>query len=154
MKPFDSLRRRIQAGAPPAAADTFQSLDRQPARPARRVKTGRNDQLNVRVRAGFRQRLIDLAAAEHETLGALLEKMLADFESGASRPEHGVPLAEARAGRVRAMRLWATDAVFEAVALVAAEQRMTVSALFEHLLAREVARLDPHGGRFGVDVRK
>jgi hypothetical protein len=29
-----------------------------------------------------------------------------------------------------------------------------VSALFEDLLAKEVARLDPHGGRFGVDVGK
>ena len=41
-----------------------------------------------------------------------------------------------------------------AVGKVAAERRMCVSALFEDLLAREVARLDPHGGKFGVDVRK
>jgi hypothetical protein len=153
MGPFDSLRKRVQAN-PPAATDTFQSLDRRPDQPARRVKTGRTEQFNIRVRAGFKKRVTDLAAAEQITTGNLFEKMLADYESGASRPEHGVPLAEAQAGRVRALRLWATDPVFDAIALVAAERRMTLSALIEDLLAREVARLNPHGGKFGVNVRK
>ena len=31
---------------------------------------------------------------------------------------------------------------------------MSVSALIEDLLAREVERLDPHGGKFGVKVRE
>jgi hypothetical protein len=31
---------------------------------------------------------------------------------------------------------------------------MSISALFEDLLAREVKHLDPHGGKFGVHVKK
>jgi hypothetical protein len=80
--------------------------------------------------------------------------MLAGYESGALRPDQGVPLGEARAGRVRLMRLYATDAVFAAAGLVAAERRMSLSALLEDLLAREVARLNPQGGKFGVDVSR
>jgi hypothetical protein len=70
-------------------------------------------------------------------LGALLEEMLKAFESCASEPRHGVPVAEARAGRTRQLRLWASDGVFEAVGKVTAERRMSVSALFEDLLAHE-----------------
>jgi hypothetical protein len=40
--------------------------------------------------------------------------------------------------------------VFDAVGKVAADRCMSDSALIEDLLAREVARLDPHGGKFRV----
>jgi hypothetical protein len=40
--------------------------------------------------------------------------------------------------------------VFDAIGKVAADRRTSGSALIEGLLAREVARLDPHGGRFRV----
>ena len=40
--------------------------------------------------------------------------------------------------------------MFDAIGKVAADRRMSVSALIEHLLVREVARLDPHGGKFRV----
>ena len=154
MGAFDTLRGRVRVGPAPSRTETLQTLERPAVQLPRRVKTGRTEQFNVRVKAGFKQRVEDIAAAEKETLGGLLEAMLAAYESGASQPERGVPVAEARAGRTRSMRLWANEGVFEAVGKVAAERRMSVSALFEDLLAREVARLDPHGGKFGVDVRK
>jgi hypothetical protein len=53
MKPFDSLRKRVQGAAPPTPADTFATLERRPGAAPRRVKTGRTEQLNIRVRAGF-----------------------------------------------------------------------------------------------------
>ena len=65
-----------------------------------------------------------------------------------------VPAAEARAGRTRELRVFASDEVFMTVGRVAAELDMPVSALIEHLLAREVGRLDPHGGKFGVKIAK
>jgi hypothetical protein len=37
---------------------------------------------------------------------------------------------------------------------VAAARGMLVPELIEDLLAREVERLDPHGGKFGVNVEK
>jgi hypothetical protein len=152
MKAFQALRSRMRIGAPPSAAHTFQTLQRPTEPRARRVKTGRTEQFNVRVRAGFKQRIEELAAAEKETLGGMLEAMLAAYESGAAEPQRGVPVAEARAGRTRPLRLWATDEVFEAVGKVAAERRLSVSALVEDLLAREVGHLDPGGHRFGLKV--
>ena len=143
MKAFDALRSRVRISAPPSREETFQTLER-PADPRqRRIRTGRTEQFNVRVSVGFKARVEDLAAAEKETLGGMLEEMLAAYESGAAHPERGVPVAEARAGRTKALRIWASDEVFEAMGKVAAERRMSVSALFEDLLAREVARLDP-----------
>jgi len=152
IKAFDALRSRIGIGAPPSRGETFQTLER-PADPRqRRVRTGRTEQFNVRVSAGFKQRVEDLAAAEKETLGGMLEEMLAAYESGAAQPERGVPVAEARAGRTRPLRLWATGEVFDAIGKVAAERKLSVSGLIEDLLAREVGRLDPGGHRFGLKV--
>jgi hypothetical protein len=138
--------------APPTRQETFDTLQRPAA--TRRVRTGRTDQLNVRVKPGFKQRLDDLAAAGKHTLGSLLEAMLAAYETAVGVPEHGVPIAEARAGRTRSVRLWANDAVFNAVGQIAAERKLSISGLFEDMLAREVTRLDPHGGKFGVEVKK
>jgi hypothetical protein len=150
MKPLDALKNGMRIGAPPSRQQTFDTLER-PAEPLqRRIKTGRTEQFNIRVRAGFKKRVEDLAAAEKETLGGMLEAMLAAYESGAFEPQRGVPVAEARASRTRQLRLWANDAVFEAIGKVAAERRMSVSALFEDLLAHEVLRLDPQGSKFGV----
>ena len=100
MKGLHPLRSRPSIGAPPSRDETFETLER-PAGRTRRVKTGRTEQFNVRVKAGFKQRVEDLATAEKETLGSLLESMLAAYESGAATSERGVPAAEARAGRVR-----------------------------------------------------
>jgi len=154
MKAFDALRSRVRLGAPPSRGETFQTLER-PAEPRqRRVRTGRTEQFNVRVSTGFKSRVEDLAAAEKETLGGMLEEMLAAYESGASQPERGVPVAEARAGRTKPLRLWATDEVFDAIGKIAAERKLSVSGLIEDLLAREVGRLDPHGGKFGMRVNR
>ena len=154
MSAFDALRNRLRPALPPARADTFQTLAR-PAEPLKkRVKTGRTEQFNVRVKTGFKARVDELAANEGETLGAFVEKLLALYESGAGARAQGVPLGEARAGRIRPIHLWATEDVFNAIGKVAAERKLSVSGLFEDLLAREVARLDPHGGKFGVDVKR
>ena len=81
--------------------------------------------------------------------------MLADYEArGGTLVAGAVPAAEARAGRTRELRVWCTTSVFQAVAALAAERGMSVSALIEDLLAREVERLDPHGGKFGVKIAK
>jgi len=149
MKPFDSLRRGPRIGKPPAPQETFQTLERPPEF-QRRVKTGRTEQLNVRVTGAFKKRIEQLAADNRYTIGGLLEEMLKVFESGASQPERGVPLADARAGRARQLRLWATDAVFDKIGKIAAERGMSVSALIEDLLAHEAARLDPQGTRLGI----
>jgi len=154
MGAFDQLRGRARLSPPPARGETFQTLDR-PAAPSRRVRTGRSEQFNVRVKAGFKARIDEIAEREKETMGGVLEAMLAAYEAGAAAPERGaVPVAEARAGRTRPLRLWATDEVYDAIGKVAAERRLSVSGLVEDLLAREVARLDPHGGKFGVDVKR
>jgi hypothetical protein len=153
--PFEALRNRLRTAAtPPAPTDTFQTLAR-PAEPLRkRVKSGRTEQFNVRVKAGFKARVEELATNDGDTIGAFLEKLLAIYESGAGAPREGVPVGEARFGRTRPIHLWATDDVCNAVGKVAAERKLTVSGLVEDLLAREVARLDPHGGKFGVDVKR
>ncbi len=151
MKPFDALRNRARLGAP-TREDTFHTLAKPAQLPQRRVRTGRTEQFNVRVSAAFKQRVEALAANNKETIGRTLEIMLADHESGAASPQHGVPAGEARAGRTKALRLWATDEVFGAIGKVAAERKLSVSGLIEDLLAREIARLDPHGGKYGVNV--
>jgi hypothetical protein len=46
------------------------------------------------------------------TLGAFLEMLLAINESAAGAPGQGVPASEARASRVRPLRLWMTEEVF------------------------------------------
>ena len=152
MKAFHALRSRIGIGAPPSRGETFQTLERPLEPRPRRARTGRTEQFNVRVSAGFKARVEHLAAAEKETLGGMLEAMLAAYESGAGVPERGVPVAEARERRTRPLRLWATDEVFHAIGKVAAERRLSVSGLIEDLLAREVGRVDPGGHRFGLKV--
>jgi hypothetical protein len=154
MGAFDRLHNRTQIGTPPSRNETFRTLDRPAVPHVRRTRTGRTEQFNVRVKAGFKQRVDEIAAQEKETLGGMLEAMLAAYESGATAPERGVPVAEARFGRTKALRLWATDEVFKAIGQVAAQRKLSVSGLIEDLLAREVARLDPHGGKFGVDVKR
>jgi hypothetical protein len=154
MGALENLNKRLQHARPPSRQDTCNTLDRPAETAQRRVRTGRTEQFNVRVKAGFKQRVEELADQEKETLGSMLEAMLAAYESGASAPERGIPVAEARAGRTRVLRLWATDQVFDAIGKVAAERKLSVSGLIEDLLAREVQRLDPHGGRFGVDVKR
>jgi hypothetical protein len=153
MKAFDALKNRIRIGTPPSREQTFDTTGRPADSVSRRVKTGRTEQLNVRVTAAFKKRVDQLAAERRHTIGGILEEMLKSFESGASEPQHGVPLPEARAGRTRQLRMWATDAVFEKIGKIAAERGMSVSALIEDLLAYEAARLDPQGTRLGIIMR-
>ena len=154
MSVFKDLQSRLR---PPAASrlrapgheDTFQTLARLPRK---RVKTGRTEQFNVRVKVGFKTRLEDLAANEDLTLGAFVETMLILYESGAHAAPALIPVGEARAGRTHVLQAFATEEVYHAIGKVAAAHQLSVSGLIEDLLAREIARLDPHGGKFGVDI--
>jgi hypothetical protein len=153
MKAFASLRARTQVGQPPSPEDTFQTLERPIGE--RRRKTGRTAQFNVRVKSEFKERVEGLAAREERTLGSLLEAMLATYEaSGGGLAAGAVPATEALAGRTRELRAWASQELIDTIGRVAAERRMSISGLIEHLLAREVQRLDPGGTKFGVYVRK
>jgi hypothetical protein len=107
------------------------------------------------VQQAFKRRVEELSLQEDRTLGALLEAMLAAYEgSGKGLAPGAVPALEARAGRTRELRAWASDEVFDLVGLIAAERKLSISALIEDLLAREVQRLDPGGSRFGFGVRR
>lgn len=151
MKPLPRLRARGSLG-PPVPEDTFETLRRSHGP---KVKTGRSEQFNTRVALGFPDRVRHMAKAERVTLGALLDAMMAAFEAqGASVDPKLTPIAESRAGRTREVRFWATEFVYGAIGKVAAERQMSVSALLEELLAHEVHRLDPHGGKFGVYVER
>jgi hypothetical protein len=141
-------------GPPPSREDTLNALDR-PTPGKRRKKSGRTEQFNSRVGGGFRARVKRLAELEKETVGAFLEKLVAEYEArGASLDGNVIPAAEARAGRTEELRVWCTPSVFQAVPKLAAERGVLVPELIEDLVAREVARLDPHGGKFGVKVEK
>jgi hypothetical protein len=129
-------------------------LDRPAGNGGRRKKSGRTKQVNFRIRPGFKEQVEEVAQGEGRTMGALLEDMLAVYKAKGNLPPGAVPAVEARAGRTRELRLFASDDVFNAVGRVAAERGMSVSALFEEVLAREVERLDPHGGKFGVKVAR
>ena len=81
--------------------------------------------------------------------------MLVAFEAaGAARHADVAPVAERRAGRNRELKIWATEFVYNAAPKVAAARELSLSELFEELLAHEVHRLDPHGGKFGVYVKR
>jgi predicted HicB family RNase H-like nuclease len=154
MKPLVLRALSRQVGPPPPREETHQTLERPPPG-NRRKKTGRTEEFNIRVRPGFKERFKQLAEREKETVGAFAEKLLADWEArgGAFEPNL-IPAAEARAGRTAELRVRCTPSVFEAVPRVAAARGMLVPELIEDLLAREVERLDPHGGKFGVEVEK
>jgi predicted HicB family RNase H-like nuclease len=143
-----------QVGLPPARDETNQTLKRPPPG-NRRKKTGRTEQLNIRVQPGMEERFSAAAERAKETNGAFLEKLLAEHEARGGTFETGmVPGAEARAGRTEEMRVWCKPSVFQAVPKLAAARGVLVPELIEDLLAREVERLDPHGGKFGVKVEK
>jgi hypothetical protein len=84
----------------------------------------------------------------------VLEDMFALYKAKGGQVPGAVPAAEARTGRTHELRIFASEAVFMAAGRVAGELGMSVSALFEDLLAREVHRLDPQGGKFGVKIAK
>jgi hypothetical protein len=152
MKPFEPFRR---IGPPPPRADTQGTLDKPPATQGRRKRSGRTEQFNSRVRPGFKARVEGIAEREERTIGAVLEDMLAAYEAaGGTLAAGAVPAAEARAGRTREVRVWCTPSVFQAVPKLAAERGVVVPELIEDLVAREVERLDPHGGKFGVKIAK
>jgi predicted HicB family RNase H-like nuclease len=154
MKPLVLRALSKQVGLPPSREETHQTLERPPPG-NRRKKTGRTEEFNIRVRPGFKERFKQLAEREKETVGAFAEKLLADWEArGGSFEANLIPAAEARAGRTAELRVRCTPSVFEAVPRVAAARGMLVPELIEDLLAREVERLDPHGGKFGVEVEK
>jgi hypothetical protein len=148
-KPFPGI------GSPPSRGDTLGTLDRPPAKKGRRKKSGRTEQLNIRVQPGTEGRFNTLAERDGLTNGAFLEKLLADREArGSVLDQSVVPAAEARAGRTEQLRVWCTPSVFQAVPRLAAERGVQVPVLIEDMVAREVERLDPHGGKFGVKIAK
>jgi hypothetical protein len=148
-KPFPGI------GSPPSREDTHGTLDRPPAKRGRRKKSGRTEQFNSRVGVGFKERVKNLAEREKETVGAFLEKLVAEYEvRGAWLDGNVIPAAEARAGRTSELRAWCTPSVFQAVPRLAAARGVLVPELIEDLVAREVERLDPHGGKFGVKIEK
>jgi len=155
MKPLLPLRvGSKEVGLPPARDETNQTLERPPPG-NRRKKTGRTEQLNIRVQPGMEARFSAAAERAKETNGAFLEKLLAEHETrGASLDPGVIPAAEARAGRTEELHVWCTPWVFQTVPKLAAARGMLVPQLIEDLLAREVERLDPHGGKFGVKIAK
>jgi hypothetical protein len=142
-------------GPPPSREDTLGTLDRPAAKKGRRKKSGRTEQLNIRVLPGTEARFNALAERNGLTNGAFLEKLLADHETGGGLLDAAVvPAGEARAGRSEVLRVWCKLSVKQAVPKLAAERDVLVPELIEDLVAREVARLDPHGGKFGVKIEK
>lgn len=96
---------------------------------------------------------LSLRFVDDRSVGSLFEAMLAAYEaSGGGLASGAMPAAEASAGRTREFRAWASQPVFDIIGEVAADRHMSVSGLIENLLAREVARLDPDGSRFGVKI--
>ena len=92
------------------------------------AKSGRTEQFNSRVRPGFKERVEGFAEREGRTIGAVLDDMLAAYEAaGGSLVAGAVPAAEARAGRTRELRAFASDEVFMSVGRVAAQFDMSVS---------------------------
>lgn len=80
--------------------------------------------------------------------------MLAAYEvSGGGLTSGTMPTAEASARRTREFSAWASQPVFDIIGEVAAGRHISVSGLIEDLVAREVARLDPDGSRFGVKIK-
>ncbi len=156
MKSFIAMRRRTAGvAAPPDREDTYGTTNRQANGKQRAPKTGRTEQFNTRGAVGFGDRVRELAKRERATLGEILESMLVSFEAAGAGLESAVPpVAEVRAGRKREVMFWATEYVYQAIGKVAAAREMSVSELLEELLAHEVHRLDPHGGRFGVYVKR
>jgi hypothetical protein len=149
MKPFFS-----RIGPPPARDETHKTLERAPPG-NRRKKSGRTKEFNFRVQPGFKESFIEEARRFKETNGAFLEMLFADFRARGATFDPGViPALEARAGRTAELRVWCTPSVFQAVPQLADARGMRVPELIEDLLAREVERLDPHGGKFGVKVEK
>lgn len=139
---------------PPSRNQTFGALNRRSQRMPE-ARTGRTEQFNTRVGVGFGDRVRRLAEGERATLGQMLEAMLAEFEAaGASVDRGAAPIAERREGRTKQMIFWGSEFVHLAIGKVAAERGMSVSALIEDLLGHEVQRLDPHGGKFGVYVKR
>lgn len=148
-KPFPGI------GSPPSREDTLGTLDRPPAKKGRRKKSGRTEQLNIRVQPGMEERFNALAERNGLTNGAYLEKLLSDDEVRGAGLEKGVvPAGEAREGRTEQMRVWCSPPVLQAVPKLAAERGVSVPELIEDLVAREMHRLDPHGGKFGVKIAK
>ena len=155
MKPLLPLRvGSKEVGLPPARDETNQTLERPPPG-NRRKKSGRTEEFNFRVQPGFKESFIAVAKREKETNGAFLEKAFAYYQARGATLDAGViPAAEAREGRTEELRVWCTPWVLQTVPKLAAERGMLMPELIEDLLAREVERLDPHGGKFGVKVEK
>lgn len=155
MKPHVPLRAPgRQVGLPPSREETHAPLER-PSNGGRRKKSGRTEEFNFRVQPGFKERFKQLADREKDTYGAFLERLLAEYEARGGTFEAGlIPAPEARAGRTAELRVWCTPSVFQAVPKLAAARGMLVPEMIEDIVAREVHRLDPHGGKFGVNVEK
>jgi hypothetical protein len=102
--------------------------------------------------ASVEARVEEITAAEKETLGGPARGHVRRLREGCRSAR--APFRSPKPGRVARDPWWANDGMIEAVGKVAGERPMSVSALFEDLLACEVGRFDRHGGKSGVDVRK
>ena len=154
MKPLMALR---GVGPPPSREDTHGTLDRPPAEKGRRKKSGRTEQFNSRVQAGFKERVEDAGGARGgddrrvpgEAARATTRRAAATLERRRdARRRRRAPAAR------RSCASGARLSVFQAVPKLAAERGVLVPELIEDLVAREVERLDPHGGKFGVKIAK
>lgn len=142
-------------GMPPTAEENFDTLGSSMEERLRAAKSLHGKQFNIRVSYGFDDRVRRLAKAERLKLGEMLESMLEAWEARGGGKEQGVvPIEDLRAGRKNQMQFWASQFVRMAIGKVAAERELSVSALIEDLLAHEIRRLDPHGGKFGVYVKR
>ncbi len=96
-----------------------------------------------------------VAEREGRTIGAVLEDMLAVYEAagGTSRRARCRRPRRAPGGRASCAS-GARHRCSRRCRRLAAERGVLVPELIEDLLAREVERLDPHGGKFGVKIAK
>lgn len=158
MKPFKELRDRTRPVVlPPGPQDTFETLDRGEAERARQAKAERGEQFNVRTSAEFIKRMELLKERMRARNWAeVLDAMLTAFEAaGAALDADEAPAAERKAGRKHELKIWASEFVYKASPKVAAARELSLSELYEELLAHEVHKLDPHGsGRFGAYVKR
>lgn len=127
----------------PQKADTFRVTDkaREGSVDGRSLRaTGRSEQFETKVSAGFKTRIKKAARKAGIGQNALLEDMMTVFE--AQQPPGA---SDAEAERLRALPLWATDDVVTALHQIAEVQKMTPSALLEDMLAERLEKLKAQG---------
>ena len=117
-----------------------------------KARSGINAAVGMRFTVGLKLK----GKVHHVVVDDVLEAMWIAWEAaGAGRCADVAPFADRRAGRKHELKIYATEFVYQAAPKVAAARELSLSQLFEELLAHEVAKLDPHGaGKFGVYVKR